>query len=265
VSVAARRTDSLNALLEDLASGEIEVVDLSHRLSGRTPMIDLPEPFENAPGFSLHAICECDERGPFYYWNSFRGSEHMGTHLDAPVHWITGRDGKDASQITGAELIGPAVVLDRVAEVERDPDYLLTVDDVRAFEDERGSLPDGGWFLFRTGWERRHADPAEYTFSDESGPHWPGITAECACWLAEEAPIRGYGTEQVGIDAGRAYEFEPMYPMHHYLLGAGKYGLASLANLHRLPSTGAVLIAAPLRIVRGSGSPCRVYALVPRG
>jgi kynurenine formamidase len=263
--VGVEATGTLGALLDALSTGAVEVVDLSHPLSERTPMIDLPEPLENAPGFALHTICAYDERGPFYYWNWFEGSEHMGTHFDAPVHWITGRDGKDTSEIPGSELIGPAVVIDKTAEAQADPDYLLTVEDVRAFEEEHGRLPEGGWLLLRTGWEARHADPHAFLSSDESGSHWPGVDAACARWIAEETPIRGYGSEQVGTDAGLAYRFEPVYPMHHYLLGSGKYGLASLASLGRLPPTGAVLIAAPLRIVRGSGSPCRVYALVPRG
>jgi kynurenine formamidase len=92
--------------------------------------------------------------------------------------------------------------------------------------------------------------------------HWPGVTVQCARYIAEQTTLRGYGTEQVGIDAGLAFQFDPPFPMHHYLLGAGKYGLASLGTLEALPERGAVLIAAPLRIEGGSGSPSRIYALV---
>lgn len=253
----------IGRLLGALADGSVRVVDLSHPLSERTPMIDLPDPLVNAPGWSLETIARYDENGPTFYWNSFRGSEHMGTHFDAPVHWITGRDGKDMGQIAGSELIGPAVVLDRTREAEGDRDYLLTVDDVRAFQDAHGPLPDGGWLLLRTGWERHHDDPAAFTPSDDAGSHWPGVDPECARYLADETPLRGFGTEQVGIDAGGAYAFEPPYPVHYHLLGAGKYGLASLANLAELPTTGALLVVAPLRIAGGSGSPARVYAIVP--
>src|SRR5579864_6533540 len=87
---------------------------------------------------------------------------------------------------------------------------------------------------------------------------------ECARWLANQAPIIGFGVETVGTDAGAAHSFEPAFPCHTFLLGAGKYGLTQLANLARLPATGAVLVAAPLPIVRGSGSPARVLALVAR-
>jgi kynurenine formamidase len=222
-------------------------------------MIDLPEPFRNAPGWSLDQLSRYDDQGPWFYWNSFSGSEHMGTHFDAPIHWITGRDGENVAQIPPSKLIGPIVLLDRTQEVAADADYLLEVDDVRALE----QLPESGWLLLRTGWGARHLEGAAFLNQDEQGPHWPGVSAECARFIAEETPLRGYGTEQIGIDAGLAYELDPPYPMHHFLLGAGKYGLASLNGLDELPQTGGLLIAAPLRIEGGSGSPARVIALVP--
>jgi kynurenine formamidase len=244
--------DALHGALTDET---IQVLDLSVPLNGRTPMIDLPQPFAQAPGFSLNPLCEYDEYGPSWHWNSFTGSEHMGTHLDAPIHWITGRDGEDVSEIAPRRLLGPIVVIDRAEQAASDPDYLLTVEDVREIE----PLPDGAWLFMRTGWSARHSDPE--TFLNES--HWPGVGVECARYIAEHTPLRGYGCEQVGIDAGVAHSFDPIFPMHHYLLGAGKYGLASLGDLSGLPDVGAMLIAAPLRIEGGSGSPTRAYALVP--
>jgi kynurenine formamidase len=156
------------------------------------------------------------------------------------------------------------VVLDKSAEVAKDPDYLLRIEDVAAFEAEHGQLPEGGWLLYRTGWDARAHDQTAFLNADDAGPHTPGIAADCARWLAEERPIVGVGVETVGTDAGAAGGFEPPFPCHSYLLGAGKYGLTQLANLASLPATGALLVAAPLKIVRGSGSPVRVFALVPR-
>jgi kynurenine formamidase len=255
----------LGQLLGALGDGSVEVIDLSHVLSGRTPMIALPPPFVNAPGWSLEELCAYDDRGPNWRWNAFHGTEHQGTHFDAPVHWVTGRGGRDVSQIPAAELIGPAVVIDRTREIAADPDYLLTRGDVEAFAAEHGPLPDGGWLLYRTGWSARAEDSAAFLNMDESGqPHWPGVETGCARWLAEETPVRGFGTEQVGTDAGLAHAFDPPFPCHHYMLGAGKFGLASLGNLERLPPTGAVLVPAPLRIEDGTGSPARVLALVER-
>jgi kynurenine formamidase len=254
----------LERLVDALTAGEIEVVDLSHPLKATTPMIQLPEPLVDAPGWTLHRIAEYDEAGPMYYWNSFEGSEHMGTHFDAPVHWITGRDRLDVSEIPPAQLIGPAFVLDRTAQAAANADYLLTVDDIRQFESEHGRLPPGSWLLLRTGWAARHEDPRSFVNASDDGSHWPGMNVDCAQYLAHETRIAGYGVEHIGIDAGMGHMFDPLYPAHHYLLGAGKYGLASLAQLDRLPVTGAVVVAAPLRIAGGSGSPARVYALVPR-
>ena len=98
---------------------------------------------------------------------------------------------------------------------------------------------------------------------DERGSHTPGPSSDCARWLAQQSPIVGFGVETVGTDAGMAGGFDPPFPCHNFMHGAGKYGLTQLANLSRLPPTGAMIIAAPLPIVRGSGSPARVLALVP--
>lgn len=254
---------ALGTLVEALADGSVEVVDLSHPLGEQTPVIDLPPPFANTPGFRLRELCRYDERGPAWYWNAVEAAEHVGTHFDAPIHWITGRDGDDVASVPPRRLIGPAVVIDRTAEAAIDPDYLLTVENVQAFEAEHGPLPEGGWLLFRTGWGARHHDRAAFLNTDKRGPHWPGPSPELARWLAEKTSLLGFGAEPVGIDAGIAHSFDPIYPTHHYLLGAGKYGLASVANLDLLPPTGAVVIAAPLKIAGGSGSSARILALVP--
>jgi kynurenine formamidase len=253
----------LPSLVEALAAGTVRIVDLTQPLHEATPVLQLPEPFVNTPGWKLHELSHYDERGPAWYWNSFEGGEHVGTHFDAPNHWVSGRDLDDVSQVPPQRLVGPAVVIDKTAEVDADPDYLLTVEDVRAFEAEHGPLPAGGWLLYRTGWSVRAEDADLFLNADETGSHTPGFSPECARWLAEEAPIVGVGVETVGTDAGAAGGFEPMFPCHTFVLGAGKYGLTQLANLAELPPTGAVLVAAPLRIVGGSGSPVRVLAFVP--
>jgi kynurenine formamidase len=168
------------------------------------------------------------------------------------------------SQVPPARLVGPAAVLDVTARVAENPDFLLEVDDVRAWEAEHGALPVGGWLLLRTGWDARAHDQAEILNADENGPHTPGVSVECARWLAAEAPILGLGVETVGTDAGGAFAFDPAFPCHSMLLGAGKYGLTQLQNLARLPATGAVVVASPLPIRGGSGSPARVLAFVER-
>ena len=123
-------------------------------------------------------------------------------------------------------------------------------------------MPHGGWLLYRTGWDARAGDQHRFLNADNMGPHTPGISVECARWLADEAPVLGVGVETVGTDAGKAHSFEPAFPCHTFLLGAGKYGLTQLANLAELPPVGAIVVVAPLRLVRGTGSPSRVLALV---
>jgi kynurenine formamidase len=254
----------LQDLLASIEEGHIDVIDLTAPLSEATPIIQLPEPFVNTPGFTLQELSRYDDRGPAWYWNAFSSGEHVGTHFDAPVHWVTGRDGLDVAQVPPAQLVAPAVVIDKTAESAADPDYLLDVEDVRAWESDHGALPNGGWLLYRTGWDARADDQQRFLNADETGPHTPGLSVECARWLAEETTILGLGVETVGTDAGRAHSFDPPFPCHAFFLGNGKYGLTQLANVSRLPTTGAVLIAAPLPIEGGSGSPCRVLALVER-
>jgi kynurenine formamidase len=257
-------TSALSDLLAALAAGAVEVVDLTAPLSERTPVLHLPPPFANTRSFTLTEVSRYDDRGPAWYWNDFATGEHVGTHFDAPVHWVTGRDGLDVSQVPPAQLVAPAVVLDLSAECAEDSDFLLEVAHVQAWTDEHGPLPEGGWLLYRTGWDARSSDAAAFLNADETGPHTPGVSAECARWLAEQTPVLGLGTETVGTDAGAAHSFDPPFPCHAHFLGAGKYGLTQLQNLASLPPTGAVLVTAPLPIVGGSGSPARVLALVPR-
>jgi kynurenine formamidase len=254
----------LTQLHSAIATGSVRIVDLTAPLSESTPVLRLPEPFANTISFQLEEISRYDERGPRWYWNNIHTGEHTGTHLDAPNHWVSGKDGDDVSRVPLRTRVAPAVVLDASARVTEDPDYLLTVDDVRAWEAEHGPLPDGGWLLYRTGWDARAGDQEAFLNADQAGSHTPGVAADCARWLAEEAPIRGFGVETVGTDAGRAMELDPPFPCHELLLGAGKCGLTQLRNLDQLPATGALLVVAPLPIVGGSGSPARVLALVER-
>ena len=248
----------LTDLVAGLASGDVRVVDLTQPLSERTPVLVLPEPFANTPGLSRRELSRYDDRGPAWAWDVLEIGEHVGTHFDAPIHWITGRDGEDVASVPPQRLVGPAVVLDFSAEAAEDNDWVLTVDHVRAFEANNGPIPEGAWLLLRTGWDARAHDQESFL----NGAQTPGPDAEAARWLAETSAIVGFGVETVGTDAGAAHSFDPPFPVHHFLLGAGKYGLTQLANLAELPPTGAVVVVAPLKLVDGTGSPSRVFALV---
>lgn len=252
----------LTELANALADRSVQVIDLTSPLHSGTPILQLPPEFGQTATFQLEEISRYDDRGPAWYWNNIHTGEHTGTHFDAPTHWVTGKDLDDVSQVPAGRLIGPAVVIDKTADVQANPDYCLTVADIQAWEAENGKIPAGAWVLYRTGWSQFGGDPAAFANADDNGPHTPGVTPEAARYLAEETDILGLGVETVGTDAGGAFAFDPPFPCHSMFLGANKYGITQLRNLDKLPATGAIVVAAPLPIVNGSGSPCRVLALV---
>ena len=256
----------MNALLTQVADalsrGTLRVVDLTQPLGPATPVIGLPPIFAASPGATIEVISEYDSKGPAWYWNTLRLGEHTGTHFDAPIHWITGKDRPDnaCDSIPVRRFVGPACVIDVTKDVQTDPDFLLTRERIDAWEREHGRIPSGAWVLMRSGWSTR-TDPAAFLNVAADGPHSPGFDADASRMLAHERDVLGVGVETIGTDAGQAGGFEPPFPNHTIMHGAGKFGLASLCNLDQLPATGAIVIAAPLKIVRGSGSPVRVIAL----
>ncbi len=251
----------LSDLVVALRDGSVRVIDLTQPLGPDTPVIELPEIFGQSPGLSLERISAYDDAGPAWYWNVLHLGEHTGTHFDAPVHWITGRDLPEntTETIPIGRCVGPACVLDCTVEAEADPDFCLTPDWIEQWESEHGRIPAASWVLMRTDWSRREGDA--FLNADDTGPHSPGFRADASEFLARDRDVLGVGVETIGTDAGQAGGFDPPFPNHTLMHGAGKLGLASLCNLDQLPATGAIVIAAPLKIVGGSGSPLRVVAL----
>src|SRR5690242_7178709 len=147
----------LQQLLDELNSGRLKIVDLTSPLDPSTPVIDLPAIFAPSPGLTLTEISRYDSRGPAWYWNVINMGEHTGTHFDAPVHWVTGKDlpNNACDTIEPKRFIGPACVIDITREVEQNPDYLLTPQDLERWERENGRVPKNAWVLLRTGWSRR--------------------------------------------------------------------------------------------------------------
>jgi kynurenine formamidase len=253
----------LDTLAAELLAGRVKVVDLTQPLGPDTPVIGLPPMFAPSPGVSVDVISKYDDRGPAWYWNTIRMGEHTGTHFDAPVHWITGRDlpANATDTIPADRFIGPACVIDVTADVARDPDFLLTPSRLESWESAHRRIPRRAWVLLRTGWSSRKS-AADFVNSGPDGPHSPGFDAATSRILAHDRDVLGVGVETIGTDAGQAGRFDPPFPNHAIMHGAGKFGLASLCNLDQLPPVGAVVIAAPLKLVNGSGSPLRVLALV---
>ena len=249
--------DLLAGLMAGLASGAVRVVDLSQVLEAETPVIGLPAPFAQSAPFRMEAVSRYDARGPGWYWNNLSLGEHTGTHFDAPVHWVSGRGhpANTTDTIAPGRLVAAACVVDVEAECAADAGFLLTRGRLEAWEGEFGRIPAGAWVLMRSGWSRRVGE------AFLNGGVTPGPDADCVRFMVER-DVAGFGTETVGRDAGQAFGFEPAFPCHTLMHGANKFGLASLARLDQLPAAGAVLITPPLKIAGGSGSPCRVLALV---
>ena len=254
--------DLLGDLAVSIASGAIRVVDLTHTLDPDFPVIILPPEFGQCARFRMEEISAYDHRGPAWKWHNFTCSEHTGTHFDAPAHWISGRDlpNNSVDTIPVEQFVGRVCVIDCSQGAAKDDDFELTPAVIQAWEAEHGEIPAGAWVLMRTDWSRRRG--AAYLNMREDGPHSPGPTPEGIRFLIEQRDIRGFGTETVGTDAGQGNHYTPPFPAHFFLHGAGKLGLQCLNNLWELPPTGAMLIATPLKIKQGTGSPLRVIALV---
>jgi kynurenine formamidase/selenocysteine lyase/cysteine desulfurase len=264
-TVSARHT--LRSLGTMLTGGGIKVVDCTGTLGFSTPLLKLPPDLGlDTPPIEVHKISEYDENGPFWAWNWLKLGEHSGTHFDAPHHWITGRDFADGytDTLDVQRLIAPVNVIDCSKQSADDPDFLLTADGVRAWELAHGEIGPGEWVVMRTDWDRRADSESEFLNADENGPHSPGPTPDCIDYLLSKG-IVGWGSQCIGTDAGLAADMSPPFPAHTMLHRDNCFGLASLANLDQLPPRGAILIATPLKIRNGTGSPIRALALVPQG
>jgi kynurenine formamidase len=255
---------TLAALAAELASGQLAVLDLTQLLNAATPIIQLPPPFANTPGFKSHEISKYNDKGPGWYWNWIEIGEHVGTHFDAPCHWVTGKAKACVDQLEAKQFIGPAAVIDVTADVAKNPDFVATRETVLAWEKKHGRIPKGAWVILRTGWGARATDAARFMNVGKDGaPHYPGFGKDSAEFLTKERDILGVGVEQVGTDAAVGAKSDPAFPNHSIMHGAGRLGLTQLANVDKLPESGAIVIAAPLKIEHGSGSPARVIAIVP--
>jgi kynurenine formamidase len=254
---------ALASFVQAFSTGKIRVVDLTQTLSPEFPHISLPPEMGQAWPFRIEEVSRYDERGPAWYWNNFSCGEHTGTHFDAPIHWISGKDlpANATDSIAPQRFIGPACVIDCSRESASDPDFLLTKGGIVAWEKKHGRIAPSSWVLMRTDWSKR-TSAVDYQNFDDTGQHTPGPDVDAVKFLVQERDVLGFGTESIGTDAGQAQHLRPPYPCHYFMHGAGRYGLQCLTNLDQLPPTGAVVIAAPLKIRNGSGSPLRAIALV---
>lgn len=262
---------STPSIAQALASGALEIIDLTAPLSPSTPVVQVPPPFAPSAALSFTPISDFDDNGPGWKWSDITLGEHSGTHVDAPKHWISGRDGKGIDEIEPERLVGPVAVIDKTAEVEQDRTFLLQPEHITRWQEAHGAFEPGTWVILRTGWSKYFGNDDE--FATEAG--WPGLSLAAAKMLAADPNISGYGVEAIGIDsmgsgpaADGTSDEDPdpgaFGPGHYYLLGSDKYGLTCLQNVDRLPATGATIVVAPIPLVGGTGAPARVFAFVER-
>jgi kynurenine formamidase len=223
------------------------LADLTHTFTAGFPVYSLGNP-------TRETLVTIPANG--YYSQRWTFAEHSGTHMDVPGHFVTG--GRLTPQITPAELILPAVVVDISARVAGNPDAQLTVDDLRRFEHRHGRIPRGAAVFMYSGWERRlPLGEIAYRGQDAAGTyHFPGFHVEAVEWLLVRRGITAIGVDTLSLDHGPSTTFE----VHHRLLGADRYGLENLANLATIPPLGATIYVGVVPWERGSGGPCRIVA-----
>ena len=233
-------------------------------------IVDLTYPFSSdsvywptADGFVLDVDAEgMTEKGYFYKANSFAAAEHGGTHLDAPIHFAAGAASVD--EIDLDRLVAPGVLIDVSDRTGNDPDYLISVKDLKDWEEGNGKIPERSILLLRTGWGKFYPDKKRYLGTDQTGPeavenlHFPGLDPEAATWLVKNRSIGAIGLDTASIDRGQSQYFKA----HQILFAAGIPALENVANLDLLPAKGFRIVALPMKIESGSGAPLRVIAIL---
>jgi kynurenine formamidase len=204
------------------------------------------------------------ERGYWYAANFYAASEHGGTHADAPLHFA--ENGRTIDQVPLEEWIGPAVKIDMREQCARDRDYLMSVDDIKNWENKYGRIPAGAWVIMYTGiGTQYYPDPVRVLGTDKKGlsalPElsFPAFSKESAEFLVKERNITGIAIDTPSIDYGRSQDFF----VHRVICGANKLGLENIASLDKLPEKGAMLYVIPMSIKGGTGAPARVFAILP--
>ena len=235
---------------------ESKVVDLSYSFGSETIY------WPTAKGFSLEVVAHGPTAtGYWYEANNLCTAEHGGTHMDAPAHFAEGKATAEAVPIGAG--IGPLVRVDVRSAAEADADYRLGVGDLTGWEAEHGRIPRGAIVVMFSGWGSRWPDRKRYLGTDVPGDtahlHFPGFSKEAAEFLVNERDIDAIGVDTPSIDHGPSQDFI----VHRIINGANKPAFENLANLGRVPPSGATLIALPMKIAGGSGGPLRAIAVLP--
>jgi kynurenine formamidase len=242
-------TAALTALLvcRTDARPQPRIVDLGHAIHDTDPSWDGTRAFERT------SVATFEKDG--YASGRIAVEEHFGTHLDAPAHFS--KAGWSVDQIPVDRLYRPGVRIDVSAAALGNPDYLVTADDIRAFEKAHGRIPEGTIALVATGWDRFWPDRARYMNEQNGVKHFPGLSADAVALLARDRRVAGIGIDTPSIDYGPSTTFEA----HKVSMGLNVFHVENAAHLTELPASGFTVIVAPIAIAGGSGGPTRVFAL----
>jgi kynurenine formamidase len=224
-------------------------VDLTHTMSPDFPT------FFGVPGIEMEKKFDFKKDGFNLYW--WRIVEHAGTHLDAPIHFSEA--GATADKIPADTLVVPLAVVDVAAKAAQNPDYLLTREDLTAWEKKHRRLPDNCCVAMQSGWAQYVGNPAKFTGKDGSGVfHFPGVSPEAAEWLMKERKVAGLAVDTLSLDHGPSKDFK----VHYAWLPSGRWGLENVANLDKVPPSGATLVVGLAKVKDATGGPVRLIALV---
>ncbi len=227
------------------------VVDMTHTLDAAFPYIPIPD--LTFP-FALDPIATLDANGVAA--NKWTIHEHLGTQIDAPNHFAAG--GRALHELRVDELIVPLVVIDIRSRAAEDPDAVLTIEDIAAWERLHGRIPDRACVMMLSGWSAYVGDAAKYIGLDSQNvKHFPGFSAEAATFLTRERNIWGVGVDTVSFDPG----FDNQYRTHKIILGADKWAVEAVANLDKVPASGATLIVGATKVRGATGGPVRLIAV----
>jgi len=226
------------------------IVDLTHTLTPDFPFIPVKKltyPFELIPMATLK------DNG--VEANSWKIHEHLGTHTDAPNHFIAGQ--KSLDQLELKDLIVPVVVIDIEEKASKNSDAELDLDDIKNFEKEFGKIPDHSCVMMYSGWEKHLKDSMFVGLDSNQVKHYPGFSNDAIKFLVTERNIAGIGVDVLSFDPG----IDENYIGHKTLFEAGKWGVECVANLNKIPKTGATVIVAAPKVGKATGGFTRIIAV----
>ena len=225
------------------------IVDLTHTAGENSPV------YETSQKFTAHVVATTAKEG--YFARDIAMPEHFSTHIDAPAHFAPGRWTVD--QIPADRLLAPLQIIDVSPQAKKDPDYQLSADDIANWEKQNGQIPENSVIILRTGWSEKWDSQKQYRNPDgQDVMHFPGYSLDAAKFLVESRRAIGLGIDTLSVDNGPSKDF----PVHHYTATKSVYHLENVADVWRVPATGALVLVAPAKIEGGSGGPVRILALL---